>query len=170
MHCGLASTVIKFVVCLVVCGGGKAVGLLVWDQHQLCSDVYSCEELSTLKDAQQRWFTVSECLAQHWEPSLFPHWKKTRMEQKWAKCEKKRDTEGKCEQWWRVKLIGKTDLVCLVFFFLVWWSRLLTQYWRKNRNHNRKVHRLEEGKSGKKVKKPTTLRSLLFSADCFQYH
>lgn len=48
-HCGLASTVIKFAVWLVVCGGGKAVGLLVWDQHQLCRDVYSCKELSNFK-------------------------------------------------------------------------------------------------------------------------
>jgi len=45
----IASTVIKFVVWLVVCGGRKAVGLLVWDRHQLCCDVYSCEELSTFK-------------------------------------------------------------------------------------------------------------------------
>jgi len=36
--------------------------------------VRSCQHL---KDAQQRWITVSECLAHHWEPSLFPYWKKT---------------------------------------------------------------------------------------------
>lgn len=163
MHCGLASTVIKFVVWLVVCvvaakpwASSSGIGT---NSAVTFTPVRSCQHL---KDAQQRWFTVSECLAQHWEPSLFPYWKKTeetRMEQKWAKCEKKRDREGKCEQWWRVKLIGKTDLVCLVFS--VWWSRLLTHYWRKNRNHNRKVHRLEEGKSGRKEKKPIKISFVL---------
>ncbi len=37
------------------------------------------------KDAQQRWFIMSECLAQHREPSLIPYWKKTERKCEWNK-------------------------------------------------------------------------------------
>lgn len=124
---------------LVVCGGGKAVGLLIWDQYQLCSDVYSCEELSTFKRRTAEMvhceWMLGTTLWAFTNSILEKDREEMWTEQKWVKCKKKKRQRRKVWAMMEGKVLWK-DWSSLLGFNLMYRSELLIQHWRKKKQRS----------------------------------